>query len=63
VVRHQFTLSLVPGRAHVSLPQHQRIIEAIAAGDPAAAEAAMREHVASVVAALRALETRQDRVS
>jgi DNA-binding FadR family transcriptional regulator len=50
-------LSRVPGRARASLPQHQRIIEAIAAGDPGEAEAAMRDHVASVVEALRALET------
>ncbi|MFE7839066.1 FCD domain-containing protein [Streptomyces sp. NPDC057474] len=61
VVRHQFMLSLVPGRAHVSLPQHQRIIDAIAVGDPAEAEAAMRDHVASVVEALRALEAARRR--
>ncbi|WP_371583099.1 GntR family transcriptional regulator [Streptomyces sp. NBC_01314] len=63
VVRHQFVLSLVPGRAHVSLPQHQRIIVAIVSEDPAAAEAAMRDHVASVVEALRTLEARQERAS
>ncbi|MFD9116359.1 GntR family transcriptional regulator [Streptomyces bottropensis] len=57
VVRHRFMLSRVPGRARASLPQHQRIIEAIAAGDPAEAEAAMRAHIASVVEALRALGT------
>ncbi|MDX2939170.1 GntR family transcriptional regulator [Streptomyces ipomoeae] len=57
VVRHRFMLSRVPGRARASLPQHQRIIEAIAAGDPGQAEVAMRDHVASVVEALRALET------
>jgi DNA-binding GntR family transcriptional regulator len=62
VVRHQFMLSLVPGRARVSLPQHQRIIGAIVAGGPAEAEAAMRDHVASVVEALWALEARQERV-
>lgn len=63
VVRHQFMLSMVPGRARASLPQHQRIIAAIAAGDPVAAETAMRDHVASVVEALRALEARQERAS
>lgn len=63
VVRHQFVLSLVPGRAHASLPQHQRIIEAIVANDPTAAEAAMRDHVASVVEALRTLEARRHRAS
>ncbi|WP_399477790.1 FCD domain-containing protein [Streptomyces sp. TRM68367] len=46
----------------MSLPRHQRIIGAIVAGDPAEAEAAMRDHVASVVEALRALEARQERV-
>ncbi|MER5218629.1 FCD domain-containing protein [Streptomyces sp. NPDC002838] len=62
-VRHQFVLSLAPGRAHVSLPQHQRIIAAIVTKDPAAAEAAMRDHVASVAEALRTLEDRQERAS
>ncbi|MDX3452022.1 GntR family transcriptional regulator [Streptomyces sp. ME02-8801-2C] len=56
VVRHRFMLSRVPGRARASLPQHQRIVEAIASGDPVEAEAAMRDHIASVVEALRALE-------
>ena len=53
IVRHQFQLSLRPGRTHVSLPEHQAIIEAIAARDPAAAEAAARSHLASVIEALR----------
>jgi DNA-binding GntR family transcriptional regulator len=53
LVRHQFQLSLRPGRTHVSLPEHQAIIEAIAARDPAAAEAAARSHLASVIEALR----------
>jgi DNA-binding GntR family transcriptional regulator len=53
VVRHQFRLSLQPGRPAVSLPQHERIIEAVAAGDPDAAEQAMRSHLASVAEALR----------
>ncbi len=61
-VRHQFMLCLVPGRARVSLPQQQRIIGAIVAGDPTEAEAAMRDHVAGVVEALWALEARQERV-
>jgi DNA-binding GntR family transcriptional regulator len=63
VVRHQFVLSLVPGRARVSLPQHQRIIEAIVAKDPTAAEAAMRDHVATAVEALRMLEAGRHRAS
>ncbi|MFC4506016.1 MULTISPECIES: GntR family transcriptional regulator [Streptomyces] len=61
VVRHHSMLSLVPGRAHASLPQHRRIIEAIVAGDPARAEATMRDHVSGVVDALRALAVAQGR--
>jgi len=53
VVRHQFRLSLLPGRPAVSLPQHERIIEAILARDPDAAEQAMRAHLSSVVQALK----------
>src|SRR6201995_4408243 len=53
LVRHQFMLSLHPGRPGVSLPQHERIIAAIQAHDPVAAEAAMREHIASVIVALK----------
>jgi DNA-binding GntR family transcriptional regulator len=41
-VRHQFSLSLVPGRPAVSLPQHEAIVTAVTARDPAAAEQAMR---------------------
>ena len=53
--RHQFTLSLVPGRSAVSLPQHEAIVQAILAGDAAGAEAAMRAHLRSVIDALSAL--------
>ena len=56
LVRRQFALSLLPGRPAQSLPQHQRIIDAIRARDPQRAEAAMREHIASVIEALRSLE-------
>ena len=54
-VRHQFSLSLVPGRPTVSLPQHEAIVAAIIARDPAAAEQAMHEHLQSVIDAFRAL--------
>ncbi|HZD00033.1 MAG TPA: GntR family transcriptional regulator [Actinomycetes bacterium] len=54
IVRHQFRLALQPGRPRVSLPEHERIVDAIAAADPVAAEDAMRRHLASVVDALRA---------
>ena len=48
-VRHQFRLALHPGRATVSLPQHLEIIEALCAGDSAAAESAVRRHLSSVI--------------
>jgi DNA-binding GntR family transcriptional regulator len=51
-VRHQFTLSLVPGRSAVSLPQHEAIIAAVAAGDPDGAQEAMHAHLQSVIDAL-----------
>ncbi len=53
IVRYQFRLSLRPGRMHVSLPQHLEIIDAIAARDPGAAEAAARRHLGSVIHALQ----------
>lgn len=53
-VRHQFRLSLRPGRPGVSLPQHLAIIEAICTRDPAAAEQAVRAHLGSVIEALKA---------
>jgi DNA-binding GntR family transcriptional regulator len=56
LVRHQFMVSLLPGRPATSLPQHERIIAAIRDHDPKAAEAAMREHIASVVEALRSMD-------
>jgi DNA-binding GntR family transcriptional regulator len=48
-VRHQFRLAMHPGRAAVSLTQHLEIIDAICAGDPDAAEAAVRRHLRSVI--------------
>jgi DNA-binding GntR family transcriptional regulator len=56
LVRHQFMLSMLPGRPQESLPQHERIISAIRERDPKAAEAAMREHIASVIDALRSMD-------
>jgi DNA-binding GntR family transcriptional regulator len=52
MVRHQFRLSLVPGRPSVSLPEHLAVIEAVCARDPEKAEAAMRAHLTSVLDAL-----------
>ena len=56
LARHQFMLSLLPGRPQQSLPQHERVIAAIRERDPASAETAMRDHIASVVEVLRTLE-------
>ncbi len=55
LVRHQFALALIPGRPAVSLAQHERIVAAIVARDPAAAEAAMRDHISSVLESLNSL--------
>jgi len=54
-VRHQFSLALVPGRPAVSLPQHEAIVAAVTARDPAAARRAMHEHLQSVIEAFQAL--------
>jgi DNA-binding GntR family transcriptional regulator len=56
VVRHQFRLAMLPSRPARSLAQHEKIVEAIASGDPAAAEAAMHDHLDDVLRALRALD-------
>ena len=55
IVRHQFQLSLRPGRPQVSLGQHLAIIEAVLARDPQRAERAAREHVQSVIDTLRTI--------
>lgn len=55
-VRHQFRLATQPGRPSVSLPEHLAIIEAICARDAAAADRAVRRHLASVIEALREAE-------
>ncbi|OLF19149.1 GntR family transcriptional regulator [Actinophytocola xanthii] len=52
LVRHQFRLSLVPGRPSVSLPEHLAIIDAVCARDPERAERAMRVHLDSVLKTL-----------
>ncbi len=52
LVRHQFRLSLRPGRPQQSLPQHLAMITAIAGRQPAEAEEATRRHLRSVIAAL-----------
>ena len=52
IVRFQFRTVLAPGRPQKSLAEHQRIVSAIAAGDRAGAEQAMREHLTNVAATL-----------
>ena len=59
LVRHQFQLSLRPGRPQASLPEHLAMISAITGQQQAEAEEARRSHLRSVITALR--ETEQAR--
>ncbi|WP_211233220.1 GntR family transcriptional regulator [Solirubrobacter soli] len=52
MVRFQFRTVLAPGRPSKSLTEHGAIVEAIAAGDRKAAEAAMRRHLSHVAKTL-----------
>lgn len=52
LVRHQFQLSLRPGRPQISLGELTALVEAVTAGDPDRAEAAAVHHFRSVIAAL-----------
>ncbi len=54
-VRHQFKLSSRPQRSKVSVLEHAAIIDAIVDRDPDAAERAVRDHLLSVIGALREL--------
>jgi DNA-binding GntR family transcriptional regulator len=51
-VRFQFRTILVPGRPERSFAEHTAIVDAVAARDPDAAEAAMRRHLSNVAATL-----------
>jgi DNA-binding GntR family transcriptional regulator len=51
-VRHAFRLAMHPGRPAVSLPQHLEMIDAVCAGDPDRAAAAVKVHLESVIEAL-----------
>jgi DNA-binding GntR family transcriptional regulator len=53
LVRHQFQLSLRPGRPQASLPEHLAMISAVTGRRPAEAEAATRSHLHSVITALK----------
>ena len=52
-MRFQYRTVLLPGRPERSFAEHTRIVEAIAARDPDAAELAMRSHLSHVAEALR----------
>jgi DNA-binding GntR family transcriptional regulator len=52
LVRHQYQLSLRPGRPRVSLRQLSDLVDAVADRDPARAEAAAVAHVRSIIDAL-----------
>jgi DNA-binding GntR family transcriptional regulator len=54
LVRFQYRTILVPGRSAHSFEEHSAIVDAVAAGDADAAEAAMRRHLAHVADALSA---------
>jgi DNA-binding GntR family transcriptional regulator len=53
--RYQFHVALLPGRTAQSRAEHLAIIEAVCSRDPEAAEVAMRDHLFSVIDALRQL--------
>jgi DNA-binding GntR family transcriptional regulator len=53
-VSFQYRSILQPGRADRSIREHEALVDAIAARDPAAAEAAMRTHLDEAVVALKA---------
>lgn len=61
LVRHQFQLSLRPGRPQASLPDHLAIIAAVAGRRPAEAEDATRRHLRSVISALLDQQPAQSR--
>ena len=52
-IRFQYRTILRPGRTEESLEEHEAIWAALAAGDPDAAEAAMRTHLSQVVSTLK----------
>ena len=57
MVRFQYRTILLPGRSERSFGEHAALIDAIAAGDPDAAERAMRTHLSHVAEALRGEQT------
>jgi DNA-binding GntR family transcriptional regulator len=59
LVRFEYRTILVAGRSERSLAEHTAIVDAVAAGDPDAAEAAMRTHLSHVGDALRESQDRE----
>jgi DNA-binding GntR family transcriptional regulator len=60
IVRFQFSVVLLPGRAAQSIGEHTKIVEAIKAGDPAAAHKAVQEHFSKSIAALKRVISAQE---
>ena len=60
LVRFQYRTILLPGRSERSFGEHSAIVEAIAAGDGAAAERAMLNHLSHVAEALRGEASQRD---
>jgi DNA-binding GntR family transcriptional regulator len=54
MVRFQFRTILIPGRPAQSIDEHTAIVDALTAGQPEAAERAMRKHLNQVAKALDA---------
>jgi DNA-binding GntR family transcriptional regulator len=52
-VRYQYRTILIPGRSAASVAEHSAIVEAITAGKPDEAEAAMRRHLFNVAESVR----------
>ena len=61
LVRFQYRTILAPGRAEQSHAEHRAIVDAVAKGDADAAEQAVREHLAHVVAACARSDGRTSR--
>ena len=53
LVRFQYRTIMLPGRSERSFGEHKAIVDAVAAGDPDAAQTAMRTHLSHVAEALR----------
>jgi DNA-binding GntR family transcriptional regulator len=54
-VRYQFSVALLPGRPSVGAKEHLAIIKAVVSGDADVAERVMRDHLLSVVDAIKQL--------